>query len=86
MKSLVVISGLGGHALESWKSPTSHNVWLRDFLPTDLERVRTIIYEYNTDLRKGDWKTTIYRLAQLMLEDLRQIRDNTVSYSTHLAG
>ena len=86
MKSLVAIPGLGGHALGSWKSPTSHNVWLRDFLPTDLERVRTITYGYNTDLRKGDWKTTIYRLAQSMLEDLRKIRDDTVSYSTHLIG
>lgn len=79
-ESIVALEGLGGHALGSWKSPVSHEVWLRDFLPEDLKDVRVIIYGYDTDLHgKRNWKTTITELAKSMLDALGLVRDDAVS-------
>ncbi|RDW91018.1 hypothetical protein BP5796_02183 [Coleophoma crateriformis] len=71
---IVAVHGLGGHALGSWKSPTSHNVWLRDFLPEDVEDVRVMTYGYDTDLKVGKWKNTIYDLANSMLNAVHSVR------------
>lgn len=48
--SLIAVTGLGGHAFGSWKSPISDNMWLRDYLLDDLPNYRVILYGYNTKL------------------------------------
>jgi hypothetical protein len=46
------VSGVGGHAFGSWKSPASeHKMWLRDFLPDDIPTIRTFIFGYDAALR-----------------------------------
>ena len=55
-------------------------MWLRDFLPKDMERIRSVVYGYNTNLKQGNWKTTIHDLAKSMLDSLRSIRDVTVQF------
>ncbi|KAH6881035.1 hypothetical protein B0T10DRAFT_609236 [Thelonectria olida] len=36
---IIAVPGLGSHALSSWKSPNSNDVWLRDFLPKDVPNI-----------------------------------------------
>jgi len=79
---IIALPGLGSHALGAWKSPTGHDVWLRDLLPKDEKLARTIIYGYDTDLSKGaNWKNTIYELANSMLDSLQRVRDKDVGRS-----
>jgi hypothetical protein len=84
MASLIVLPGLGGHAIGSWKAPDSNDVWLRDFLPKDIKNIRTIVYGYDTNLRQANWKTTIFELAKSMLDSLQAVRNQAVSSFCYL--
>ncbi|KAH8891599.1 hypothetical protein GQ53DRAFT_687160, partial [Thozetella sp. PMI_491] len=50
---VIVIPGLGGHALGSFKAENSAFVWLRDALPQDLPRARILVYGYDTRIKLG---------------------------------
>ena len=45
--------GLGSHALGSWKSPNSDDVWLRDYLPRDIPNIRVLLYGHDMALWCG---------------------------------
>jgi len=47
---IVAVNGLAGHAFESWRNSDSKRMWLRDFLPKTVKRVRIMTYGYNTKL------------------------------------
>ena len=47
--SVIAVTGLAGHAFGSW-SVDHHLMWLRDFLPSDIPRIRVITYGYNSQL------------------------------------
>lgn len=79
----MALSGLGGHALGSWRSPTSWQVWLRDFLPIDMKDVRVLTYGYDTNIvsnKDNIWKEQIHSLAVDMLNSLNDVRDQKVQY------
>ncbi|KAJ4137869.1 hypothetical protein NW754_001514 [Fusarium falciforme] len=44
---VIAVPGLGSHALGSWKSPNSDDVWLRDFLRKDVPNIRVLLYGYD---------------------------------------
>jgi hypothetical protein len=46
--SVVAVIGLGGHAVGSWRSPETGKMWLEDFLPNDVKRIRILSYGYNS--------------------------------------
>jgi hypothetical protein len=49
--SIVVVTGLDGHAYGSWRTKkSSGKMWLRHFLSESLPTCRTMIYGYNSKL------------------------------------
>jgi hypothetical protein len=61
---VVAVTGLAGHALESWRSRETHELWLQDFLPNDVKNIRIMIYGYDSNLaggEKSDMRLVDYR-------------------------
>ncbi|KAK2035755.1 hypothetical protein LZ31DRAFT_601892 [Colletotrichum somersetense] len=71
---VIAVPGLGSHALGSWKSPNSDEVWLRDFLPSDLPSIRVLLYGYDTTLPGSFSKQSIEDLGQTLLERIVAFR------------
>lgn len=46
--SIVAISGIASHGLGAWKSRSSSDVWLRDYLPQDIQGIRILLYGCET--------------------------------------
>ncbi|KAF8537497.1 hypothetical protein BDD12DRAFT_982128, partial [Trichophaea hybrida] len=49
---IIAITGLAGYAFGSWRSRVTRSMWLKDFLPQDISRIRILTYGYNTNLVK----------------------------------
>ncbi|EPS29040.1 hypothetical protein PDE_03987 [Penicillium oxalicum 114-2] len=73
---IIAVPGLGSHALGSWKSRNSDEVWLRDFLPKDLPNVRVLLYGYDTTLPGSLSKQSIEHLGGALLEQVKAFRAN----------
>ncbi|KAH8665485.1 hypothetical protein BGZ61DRAFT_366836 [Ilyonectria robusta] len=67
---IIAVPGFGGHALGSWKSPNSDDVWLRDFLPKDVPNIRVLLYGYDTTLPGSLSKQSIEDLGGALLEQI----------------
>jgi hypothetical protein len=52
--SVVAVTGLAGHAFESWRNHDTYKMWLKDFLPKDVKNVRIMTYGYNSSLVGSD--------------------------------
>jgi len=72
--SVIAVPGLGCHALGSWKSPKSDDVWLRDFLPKDVPNIRVLLYGYDTTLADSRSKQSIEDLGAAFLEQIIAFR------------
>ncbi|KAI1073352.1 hypothetical protein F5B20DRAFT_567330 [Whalleya microplaca] len=77
---VVAVPGLAGHAIGSWKSPSSNDIWLRDYLPADFPNIRVLLYGYDTTLLKNDSKQSIEDMGHSFLESLKAFR---LSNNTH---
>ncbi|POR38318.1 Uncharacterized protein TPAR_01489 [Tolypocladium paradoxum] len=71
---IIAVPGLGSHALGSWKSPISDDVWLRDFLPGDVPNIRVLLYGYDTTLPGSLSKQSIEDLGGSLLEQIIAFR------------
>ncbi|KAM5359278.1 hypothetical protein ACJA88_015171 [Fusarium oxysporum] len=71
---VIAVPGLGSHALGSWKSPNSDDVWLRDFLPKDVPNIRVLLYGYDTVLPGSLSKQSIEDLGGALLEQVVAFR------------
>ena len=75
---IVAVTGLGGHALGSFRSNDNGAVvWLRDFAPVDVPKARFLTYGYDTKLADSDSTQGIAHLAQLLFHHLGAFRRNT---------
>ncbi|KAK5713276.1 hypothetical protein LTR17_017691 [Elasticomyces elasticus] len=74
---LVAVTGLGGHALGSFRSADGTFVWLRDALPSDVPQARILTYGYDTTPVKNQSKETIHDLAAAFLDRLDSFRRAT---------
>jgi surfactin synthase thioesterase subunit len=74
---VVVITGLGGHAMGSFRSTDGTFVWLRDALPKALPKARILTYGYDTALLKNKSKESIRDLAKVFLDALAGFRYRT---------
>lgn len=74
--SIVAVPGLGSHALGSWKSPHSDDVWLRDFLPKDMPNIRVLLYGYDTSLQGSLSNQSMEDLGRGFLEKIIAFRAN----------
>ena len=66
--SVIAITGLGGHAFDSWRSriaakrPIGRPMWLCDFLPKEFPNARIMTYGYDSSLKEsGKGNITDYR-------------------------
>lgn len=76
LRSIIAVPGLGSHALGSWKSTNSDEVWLRDFLPRDLTNIRVLLYGYDTILPGSLSKQSIEDLGSALLEQVNAFREH----------
>ncbi len=68
--SVIAVPGLASHAIGSWKSPSSNDLWLRDYLPYDVRGIRILLYGYDTSLRSSNSKDSVEDLGRRFLESL----------------
>jgi hypothetical protein len=74
---IVAITGLGGHALGSFRSADGLSVWLRDFAPQDVPRVRFITYGYDTGVVASHNNQGVHELACTLLDGIVIFRQRT---------
>jgi surfactin synthase thioesterase subunit len=74
---VVAITGLGGHAMGSFRSTDGSFVWLRDVLPKTLPKARILTYGYDTALVKNKSKESVRDLAKVFLDTLAGFRYRT---------
>src|SRR2546421_528638 len=72
---LVLIHGLNGHPLDSWRAANSDVFWPKDLLPKQLEmeKVRILTYGYNAavgDLLGSQSADRIHHHAQTLVQGL----------------
>lgn len=72
--SIIAVPGLGCNPLGSWRSPTNDDVWLRDFLPKALPKIRVLLYGYDTTLEDSRAKQSIEDLGSGFLEQIVAFR------------
>jgi len=74
---IVAVTGLGGHALGSFRSADGVSVWLRDFAPKDIPRARFVTYGYDTAVVASDNNQGVRELARTLLDGLAIFRQRT---------
>ena len=74
---IVAVTGLGGHALGSFRSTSGATVWLRDFAPQDVPQARFITYGYDTGLIASDNNQGVREIARTLLDSLVTFRQRT---------
>lgn len=74
---IIAVTGLGGHALGSFRSADGVSVWLRDFAPEDVPRARIVTYGYNTAVIDSESNEGVHDLASTLLDRLVSFRRNT---------
>jgi hypothetical protein len=74
---IVAVTGLGGHALGSFRSADGMSVWLRDFAPQDIPQARFVTYGYDTAVVASDNNQGVRELARTLLDGLAIFRQRT---------
>ncbi|ERF76578.1 hypothetical protein EPUS_05851 [Endocarpon pusillum Z07020] len=74
---VIAVPGLGSHAIGSWKSSSSNDLWLRDYLPDDVPNIRVLLYGYDTSLQGSDSRDSIEDLGSRFLESIKAFRAGT---------
>jgi hypothetical protein len=72
------VTGLAGHAFGSWKARGGVKMWLRDFLPEDLNQdghhVRILTYGYDSTLVGSSSDASVHDSARRLLEAVKDSR------------
>jgi hypothetical protein len=74
---IVIIPGLCGHALGSFRSANGLSVWPRDFAPEDIPRARFVVYGYETAFDASYSTQGVRELAHTLLDGLAIFRRRT---------
>ena len=83
---IVAITGLDGHAYESWSGGDPKRMWLRDFLSEDLPKCRVMIYGYNSKLSNSGLHAIAGFGRGLREQLLRARRTDQVAFQFKFAG
>ncbi|TGZ80708.1 hypothetical protein EX30DRAFT_49466 [Ascodesmis nigricans] len=85
---VVAITGLSGHAYESWRHRESSKMWLKDFLPDDLKRrARIMTFGYNTSLTTPSMTTAgMVDFVLDLIQQLKAARQSAINRSLILVG
>jgi hypothetical protein len=71
---VIAISGLSGHAFDSFKEKHGSFMWLRDALPIDLPGARILIYGYGTQIIRSSSFQNLTELGRALYMDIKSIR------------
>jgi hypothetical protein len=71
------VIGLGGHAFETWRSQNTQKMWLKDFLPRDVKRIRILSYGYSTQPVENHANEGILDYRRHFLQMLANARRST---------
>ncbi|KAM3072526.1 hypothetical protein ACMFMG_009322 [Clarireedia jacksonii] len=76
---IVAVVGLGTHAFGTFRSPSagSHEMWLRDFLPKDIQSTRILLYGYPSTVDGGQSIEKVEDIASTFLNRLTMFRRST---------
>jgi hypothetical protein len=74
---IVAVTGLGGHALGSFRSSDDISVWLRDSAPQDIPRALLFIYNYDTAIVASVNCQGVREIANTLLDGLVNLRQRT---------
>ncbi|KAK2591873.1 hypothetical protein QQS21_010424 [Conoideocrella luteorostrata] len=77
---IIAVPGLGSHAIGGFKAKSTGKVWLRDFLPDDINRIaatRIMTYGYDSAVTEPNAKYSIKGLAKAFLDSYRAFREAT---------
>lgn len=72
--SIIAVTGLGGHALGSFKQRNGPFVWLRDGLPVDEPEMRILSYGYDTTIVNSSSFQNLTDLARSLRLELEGIQ------------
>jgi hypothetical protein len=75
--SVIAVIGTGGHAFGSWRNPETGEMWLKDFLPNDVKRIRILSYGYNTQQAQNTIDEDILDYRRRFLQMLKNARRTT---------
>ncbi|KAF8535670.1 hypothetical protein BDD12DRAFT_983186 [Trichophaea hybrida] len=73
---ILAVTGMAGHAYGSWRNRESCRMWLKDFLPHDIQHIRVMSYGYNTNLVRSTVDDTILDYRRHFIEQLENARSS----------
>lgn len=77
---MIAVTGLAGHAFESWTNRDTNQMWLKDLLPHDFQNIRILSYGYDSSLdRQGNGGNKLVDYRRAFIEDIQNARNTTVS-------
>ncbi|KAK0665494.1 hypothetical protein QBC41DRAFT_379389 [Cercophora samala] len=72
--SIVLIHGLNGDPIETWRHQDSKKLWPQEFLPLQRPNTRVLSYGYNGDIYLNNSAANIRDMARSILSNLDSIR------------
>lgn len=66
---------MSGHAFDTWRHRETNSMWLRDFLPEQVQNARILIYGYDANVVVDTSTGRIRTFAEALLEGLRTLRN-----------
>jgi hypothetical protein len=74
-RSVIAVTGLAGHAFGSWRNRETHQMWLKDLLPHDVQNIRIMLYGYDSRLiRQGKTESRLLDYQRLLIQDIENAR------------
>ncbi|KAF8542396.1 hypothetical protein BDD12DRAFT_802949 [Trichophaea hybrida] len=76
---VIAVTGLAGHAFGSWRNRETHKMWLKDFLPYDVQNIRIMSYGYDSSLGHGNAENRLLDYQRLFIQDIENSRTTVQS-------
>jgi hypothetical protein len=85
------VQGLNAHPYYTWTAEATNGtsktskqkkqkvMWLQSLLPDDIPNARILTFSYNSNYLRDSPVTDLDTYAERLLEDLKSLRDETVS-------
>jgi hypothetical protein len=71
---VIAVTGLAGHAFGSWRNRETHKMWLKDFLPYDVQNIRIMSYGYDSSLEHRKAENRLLDYQRLFIQDIENSR------------
>ncbi|KAF8249183.1 hypothetical protein K440DRAFT_660436 [Wilcoxina mikolae CBS 423.85] len=79
--SVIAVTGLAGHAFGSWRNRKTHQMWLKDLLPHDVQNIRIMSYGYDSSLLGHDKaENRLLDYQRLFIQDIENARSSVKSW------